>query len=103
MSHTPCGLCHDMGWIKEYEETWPCPCCRPQHDFQTLLGLSCMDGNGDKWECWQMVSSLDKKAYAILDFVGDNITRFMFSDSAKDESEEWRESVIALRKIRQTP
>ena len=25
--HLHCGLCHDLGYLEEYGESWPCPLC----------------------------------------------------------------------------
>lgn len=95
MNHT-CGLCHGFGVIKEYEDEWPCPSCRPHRTFKIVTGLIFEDWDGNECASYQMVCDDDGRAYATADFRGETCERYLCADSAVEKGEEFRKLVSHL-------
>lgn len=88
-----CSLCNHTGRQSSYDDEWDCPNCK--HEFKTNVGLKFTDDNKIEYVCLQMVSTINGKAYAVLDLANGKEERFMFSASVEDEAMEWRESQLS--------
>ncbi len=66
-----------------------------KHEFRTFLGCS-FEYDGIRHACYQMVSLKDGKAYAIADFEGGQLVRFLQSQRFINAANKFKQGVCLL-------